>query len=503
MPSLALDVPPPGTRPDRIEENPLDSIIATRLRHCETLPSLPALAVRVIALANDPATQMTHIADAVALDAALSVKMLKVANSPLFAARRRADSVRQAISLLGTHAAISIALSFSLAAALSRSRQTVIDIGRFLRRAILSAIAARALGESLKLDHIDDIFLAGLLQDIGVLALCSALGSDYSRIVAAAGADHDALLLAERSQLGSGHDEVGAWLMERWHLPDGLVRSVLLSHSALSDSAPAAVRCVALAGCIADLCLKAPGAQNAYPTAERLGIDPALVEQSLHTIATLLPEMHDLFEVDLLTPEQATAMLDHARELQAIYEINKTRELEDRSQRDPLTGAYNRGFFDETLRREFEIATRRQWPLSVALIDLDHFKAINDTYGHPTGDAVLVAIARAAMGQLRQTDALARYGGEEFAMILPDTGQDQAVGILERLKQGIAEICYGDEQGLAVRVTASIGVATFGVGHTPFTAPSEVIKAADRALYVAKRSGRNRVSADESRLPVT
>jgi len=170
---------------------------------------------------------------------------------------------------------------------------------------------------------------------------------------------------------------------------------------------------------------------------------------------------------------------------------------------DPLTGIYNRGFFDETLRREFEIAVRRRWPLSVALIDLDHFKDINDTYGHPAGDAVLVAIARAAMAQLRQTDALARYGGEEFAMILPDTSQEQGVAILERLKEAIAAIRYRDEQGLQVKVTASIGVATFGEGASMFAAPDELLKAADRALYVAKRGGRNRVVVDEHTASVT
>ncbi len=474
--------------------------IESRLRHCETLPSLPAVAVRVIALANDPTTQIGQIADAVALDPGLAVKILKVANSPVFASRRRAENIRQAISLLGTHGAISIALSFSLVGSLSRhADKSGADAARYLRRSVLAAIAARQLGESLRLERLDDLFLAALLQDIGILALNSVLGEEYAALMSSAGSDHDALLMAERSKLGVGHDEVGAWLLERWHMPDHLVRAVLLAHAALSDTAPVLARCVAVSGYIADLCLRGTGVTSAYMIAEQIGIDPALIEQTLHSIAGMIMELSDLFDVDIMNPDEAQAVLNHARELQAIYELNKTRELEDRSQRDSLTGAYNRGFFDETLRREFDIAIRRKWPLSVALIDLDHFKDINDTYGHPAGDSMLVATARALAAQLRQSDAVARYGGEEFAMILPDTGQTQALQILERLKEAIATIRCREESGAEITVTASIGVSTFSEGNPDCLAPSELIKAADRALYVAKRAGRNRVATDESR----
>lgn len=478
----------------------LEEGIAQKLRHCETLPSLPAVAVRVITLANDPQTQMTQIADLVSLDPGLATKMLKVANSPLYGSRRKAETVRQAVNLLGTHGAISIALSFSLATYISDQPTASFDASHFLRRSILSAIACRALGAGMGLDHLDDLFLAGLLQDVGILALNTMLATEYAPILMRAAGDHEALLAEERRELHAGHDEVGAWLLERWKLPEHLARAVLASHAALTERDPVFARCVALSGHIADMCIKAEGGAAARTAFGQLGVDIEMIDETLHMVAGVLRDMEDLFEIQLLSHAETVAVLNHARELQVIHELQKTRELEERSQRDALTGTYNRGFFDETLRREFEIALRRGWPLSVALIDLDHFKSINDTYGHPLGDTVLISVARAAMSQLRQSDAMARYGGEEFAVILPDTDIEQAKVLLHRVKERVASLEHRLDDGTNVAVTASIGLATFGEGSVMFQSPEEILKAADRALYVAKRAGRNQVAVDDSRI---
>lgn len=476
----------------------LDDRIGQKLRHCETLPSLPAIAVRVISLANDPQTQMVQIADLVSLDPGLATKMLKVANSPLYGSRRKVDTVHQAVNLLGTHGAISIALSFSLSTYISGQPKEGFDATHFLRRSILSAIAARAIGAYVGLDHLDDLFLASLLQDVGILALSTMLTSEYAPILERAAGDHDALLIEERRALHVGHDEVGAWLLERWKLPEHLTRAVLASHAELTDDDPLFARCVALSGYIADMCIKAEGGIAARAAFERLGIEPEGVDEILHGIAGVLHDMEDLFELELLSHAETVAVLHHARELHLIHELQKTKELEERSQRDALTGTYNRGFFDETLRREFDIALRRGWPLSVALIDLDHFKSVNDTYGHPLGDTVLISVARAAMGQLRQTDAMARYGGEEFAVILPDTDVDQAKVLLQRVRERIALLEHRLDDGTAVAITASIGVASFAQQSSLYHNPEEILKAADRALYVAKRAGRNQVAVDDS-----
>lgn len=162
---------------------------------------------------------------------------------------------------------------------------------------------------------------------------------------------------------------------------------------------------------------------------------------------------------------------------------------------DALTGLPNHGFFQRRLAEELERIARRQdvgdqRSLSVALFDLDHFKAINDTYGHPAGDAVLSQVARVAAETLRPGDVVCRYGGEEFAAVLTDTSHTAAVRACERLRDAISGLRIRIDDGRVLRVTASFGVATT-VGDT-LDRPG-LISAADRALYAAKRQGRDRV----------
>lgn len=160
-------------------------------------------------------------------------------------------------------------------------------------------------------------------------------------------------------------------------------------------------------------------------------------------------------------------------------------ELERLSITDPLTQLYNRRYFDQKLDAEMRLTRVHDRPLSLVMMDLDHFKGFNDTYGHDMGDRVLQAVA-ARMRTLRLVDIPCRYGGEEFAVILPDTPADKAAMVAERLRAAIAEVTV---DGLAV--TVSIGVASRPPFHVD-TAEA-LIKAADGALYAAKKNGRDRV----------
>jgi diguanylate cyclase (GGDEF)-like protein len=165
--------------------------------------------------------------------------------------------------------------------------------------------------------------------------------------------------------------------------------------------------------------------------------------------------------------------------------------LEMLSKTDPLTGITNRREFFEALEREIGRAERRRAPLAVAILDLDHFKAINDGHGHLAGDAVLVAAAGRLAGELRREDVLARWGGEEFVLLLPDTDADGARVVAERCRARLhAEPV--DFEGTAIEVTASFGVAARLAGAAAASGEA-LVRAADEALYRAKREGRNRV----------
>ncbi|MBI3089309.1 MAG: GGDEF domain-containing protein [Candidatus Tectomicrobia bacterium] len=175
-----------------------------------------------------------------------------------------------------------------------------------------------------------------------------------------------------------------------------------------------------------------------------------------------------------------------AEDLQHL--INRLCEF---SMTDGLTGLRNRTYFLDVLGREFKRVRRVKEPCSVAIIDLDHFKQVNDTYGHLTGDAVLRHVARLMLATMRETDTLTRYGGEEFGLILPDANSAQARVLAERMRRCISSSVF-TFRDLRLNVTASFGVSTHrfddGLGE------QELIERADVALYAAKRAGRNRVS---------
>jgi two-component system cell cycle response regulator len=162
---------------------------------------------------------------------------------------------------------------------------------------------------------------------------------------------------------------------------------------------------------------------------------------------------------------------------------------------DPLTGVHNRRYFDERLREETVLGLRRGSPLACLLLDVDHFKRVNDSFGHQVGDWVLRETAGRIKRQLRLSDSLARYGGEEFVALLAQTSGRAAAAIAERIRASVAEQPFELAEYGPVRVTLSVGIGTLDGerGADPATAAAAMVAAADRALYRAKESGRNRV----------
>ncbi|MBI3183522.1 MAG: diguanylate cyclase [Myxococcales bacterium] len=166
------------------------------------------------------------------------------------------------------------------------------------------------------------------------------------------------------------------------------------------------------------------------------------------------------------------------------------RLLYDSAIRDGLTGAFNRKFFSEALQKEFAFCVRHEVPIAVLMMDLDHFKAINDTHGHAAGDFALVSFVGCVHRAIRTEDVFARYGGEEFALVLREVTEDVAVAVAERLRRHVQDL-KPIFNGTPLDLTVSIGVATHATGV--FNNVDEVMAAADRYLLLAKSDGRNRV----------
>ena len=212
----------------------------------------------------------------------------------------------------------------------------------------------------------------------------------------------------------------------------------------------------------------------------------------------------DLGADDYITkPFQPAELLARIRAAKRIVDLQKelletNKRLELLSITDGLTKLYNHRYFQDEMARAFEESQRYQRPLSLAIIDIDFFKKINDTYGHAVGDEVLKCVAKIFQESIRATDLAARYGGEEFAVMMPETELQDAITFAEKIRALIEETPFRTSAG-PLHATVSVGVAS--VPHTKIHAAKGVVVAADKALYRAKRSGRNRVEAEKRTEP--
>jgi two-component system cell cycle response regulator len=199
---------------------------------------------------------------------------------------------------------------------------------------------------------------------------------------------------------------------------------------------------------------------------------------------------------DYITPQTPPAELA-ARLASTLRRQRRQQQLRSARDRatlaavtDPLTGLYNRAYFQEALAIEARRVDRYGRPMTVALLDLDHFKRVNDTLGHGAGDEALREVALRLRRAVRSTDVLARYGGEEFVVMLPETGVKNALQAAERLRAAVDGLTVTGAHGGSRAITVSVGVACL---PTHATTLAELMQHADTALYAAKRAGRNRV----------
>ncbi len=176
----------------------------------------------------------------------------------------------------------------------------------------------------------------------------------------------------------------------------------------------------------------------------------------------------------------------------ALSELaEKNRALEEQNTLDALSGVRNRAYFDKKLLAEMKRSRREQRPLALVMLDIDHFKQINDEHGHLAGDAVIRGVAQRIQALLkRSSDHICRYGGEEFALILPNTDAEGAVALAEQIRQAVADTPFDTEIGA---LTVQISAGCYAVVTDPAMAGADYIQAADQALYRAKHQGRNQV----------
>jgi diguanylate cyclase (GGDEF)-like protein len=495
--------------------------ILNRLRTCTSFPSPPPVAMQIVQLAQMPDIDLAKVADAVSVDPAIAAKLMRIANSAMYARRRQSSNLRQALIVLGLNATLTLALSFTLVGTLRRNPPRGFDFTAYWRRAILSATWGKLLASDTGRRDAEEVFLAALLQDIGMLAVDRIWPEVYAG-VAPFLLEHSRLAQHEQAAIGVDHRGLGAALLGIWNMPETLVRAVSHSHDpAAAGVAPEDrhfVRAVALSGELSDAWLarnNEVALQRVSQRAHRyLGILPNRLAEMFSAIGEQLPVAENIFEMTLFDAAETSDILETAREILVVRnlrDIAEKQDLESRKQRlekenvelkeetsrDPLTGVHNRRYFEDALEREFDTATRHSWPLSVVFVDLDRFKEINDTFGHQAGDLVLQEVARTLRDCLRDTDIIARYGGDEMVLLLPGCDSAQADRVGRRVVELARNRAVQAPDGRTVGMTLSLGLATCDAQNR-FGSAREMLSAADRALYHSKHSGRNRYTCYET-----
>ena len=477
-----------------------------RIMQSERLPTIPAVAVRVIELVQRPDVSLDELGAMIERDPALAARVLRMANSGFYGRPRSISRVRDAVLILGLRTVKTLALGFTLVTDLRARQGAGFDHTWLWQRSLYAGVVARGVAVRAGLRTADEAFLGGLFHLLGVIALESALGDDYRALASEAGRDVDLLRAREFERFGVDHSRVGAGLAERWNLPAALVDAI--RHAADPDAAPLEtaqlVMCVHAGCAAADVILgEHPGERlgQLRTACQRLGLPPEaaeeLVADGLASGAALGATLD--IPASCLEPEEVLARANEAllrltieseRENAALQAERE--QLIQQASTDVLTGVANRRHFHEFLEEHFRLAARYGTPLSLFLVDLDHFKQLNDTYGHLVGDEVLRAVAQRMRAHLRDADLLARFGGEEFVVVLPSTPLEGAVQSAERVREALAARPI-EAAGQEIPVTASFGVSAYRADA--LMTPEWLIKEADLALYEAKRAGRNCVRA--------
>jgi diguanylate cyclase (GGDEF)-like protein len=490
------------------------SINLERVLACPKLPTLPGVAVKVLELTRDPQVSLTKLAQTVQNDPALATKVLKTINSSYYGLTVPCPSISRAMTLLGLSTVKSLVLGFSLVETTGKIKlDDRFDLVAHWRRAVYSAAAARALALEIRVCDPDEAFLGGLVQDIGLLACFAALRDEFAAVMQAAPTDHDELPSFERTTIGFDHAAVGEQLAQRWRLPPQLVESIGKHHrpESADPSHQSLVRVVA-AGTMAAAALTA---ENPKPKLGRyivscrewFSLSTEAARGLLAEAARGAAELSKLLNVRTGAAPDVAAIQAQAHEQLLVaqeemqretVELRKSNtELSRKTITDALTGAFNRAHFDEQLAHLAAQARSQGSPLALIMADADRFKSVNDTHGHPTGDAVLRQLVARLTQALGTVGVVCRLGGEEFAVLVPGASLDKAVKLAE-----LARTCVGraplDVRGSGAKVatlpvTVSLGVATIEPGPLGHESPDALVKAADAALYAAKQNGRNQV----------
>lgn len=503
------------------------------------LPTLSPVVEKVLRLVGDEKVSVRELADVIKNDVSLSFKILKVVNSAFYGFPRKISTLSQAVVILGLSAVKNLALSMSILELFVREtskNEVRKGFTMFWERSLFSAVTAKQFAKLIHHPNEEEVFIAALLQDIGALVFIKYFPEEYAQLTEKVRHNATELTALEDQQFGINHALIGEFLANKWRLPRSLTIPILHHHDpeveiqGMEEEEVQAIRQLTYLVHLSNLTssifyeeYRSDRVVNLKKNAKRfLNLSPETIDDLLKDLAAEVKEVAEFFGVPLKEAKNYSELLmavnmelgelnisyeQMNRELVAakrraeelatqLAEVN--RKLLEMANVDGLTQTFNRRVFQNLITREFYRSQRYGHPLSCIMIDLDHFKAINDTEGHLVGDQVLKGVAGLLQSNLRKTDFLARYGGEEFVVILPEADDGPAKILAEKLRTAVESQSF-DIEGRPIKVTISLGIATFSK-DSPMNDEEELIRRADQNLYMAKRHGRNQSWSEEESL---
>ena len=488
----------PSTSPKRMPMTSPSEI--SKIVELEDLPSPPAVAAKLLEIFSDPSLKVLDLVKTLSVDPTLSARIIAYANSPTISVRREVAHLKQAVVVLGMRMVKTIALSFSIVEASKGKTAEGMDLDEFWRESLVRAVAAKNICSFASQDS-DMGFLSGLMMEIGQLAVAfSPLEKEEIteqfpefRVVQSFELQEDAELDQYR---------MGALLLKKWMFPHDIVQAIgsICQEQKTTDLQKALMLSSGLGKLVCREQVDPEHIEKVKQFAqEEFSIGADLFESIYLSIVEEWREYAQLLQFDSTT--RSLAEIETAAKKQiasmsmAIHHENlavseENEYLRHQAKQDGLTGLWNRRSWQEKSEVERERAFRTSSPFSIMICDIDHFKQVNDRYGHQVGDQVLTHLSKTLLENIRKYDDAFRIGGEEFVMLLPNCDLSTASIIAERLREAIAGSPL-DIKGKDLYVTVSIGVSSW----TPEANPSieELFRIADRRLYMAKRSGRNKV----------
>ena len=443
-------------------------------------------------------------------DPSFALRVMSLVNSPALRRGAPIRDITQAATLLGVRGLRNVALSLAVSELIPARPDAAILLVQSLRR----ALAARALAPCFGAADRDACFTTGLLLEVGLMVKAR---DDLGHALELAKLPAEHRVLHEIANNGQSHPEVGAQIAVHYKLSPDMADAIRHHHAVLPPSEPLC-RLVWLAERVAGVFetgAVGPAREALFRTGGELGVEAQLLERLLLELPAQVSAMASAFQRDVGEQPDLNQLRDDANarlvEINQQYletvatlrrvvaekeelalrleQLNQT--LATQATTDALTGLLNRRALEDALARDFARAQRSKEPLSLLMLDVDHFKRFNDTHGHLVGDEVLCHLGKLLQGRLRESDLVARYGGEEFCILLPEASAEGALLAARRLRLAVerSKVCT---QAGELSVTSSFGVATFEPSQETLS-PQQLLRNADRALYMAKEHGRNRV----------